>query len=121
MVALTLNQLKNIIEDKYKQKQNFVFSADDYTVNIKFQENIYIYVVIESLNNYSSHQRNAILLKYVQQNTQILGYMQSTLSYTKSSEVIVQQYLNKYSDINCIIHAIDYLLQHADILINKQY
>jgi hypothetical protein len=118
---LTLQQLGENLQQKQKHKEDFVFNADHYSVRISFKEQIYIQVVLESFSNYSKQERNLRLLYYIQQNTSVLGYMSSTLAYTKSSDVIVQQYLDKYSSINYIMHTIDYLLQHADILTNSKY
>ncbi len=118
---LTLQQLGETLQEKQKHKQDFMFNADHYSVSVKFKEQIYIHVVIESLNNYSRSERNVRLLHYVQQNTNILGYMSSTLAYTKNSDVVIQQYLDRYSSIDYILHVIDYLLQHADILTSSKY
>jgi hypothetical protein len=118
---LTLQQLGEILQEKQKHKQDFMFNADHYSVSVKFKEQIYIHVVLESLSNYPRQERNARLLHYVQQNTNVLGYMSSTLAYTKNSDVVIQQYLDRYSSMEYILHVIDYLLQHADILTNSQY
>lgn len=118
---LTLQQLGALLQEKQKHKQDFMFNADHYSVSVKFKEQIYIHVVLASLSNYPRQERNVCLLHYVQQNTNVLGYMSSTLAYTKNSDVVIQQYLDKYSSLDYIIHVIDYLLQHADILTNSKY
>ncbi len=128
---ITLNQLREILEYKQQQAQiqknnsnsveRFIFNADHYIVNIEFKDKIYIYVNIENLNNYNRLDKNARLLHYVQQNNDVIGYMSSTLAYAKTNDVIVQQYLDMHSSIDVTIHAIDYLLQHADILTNSKY
>jgi hypothetical protein len=118
---LTLQQLGETLQERHKHKQDFMFNADQYSVSVKFKEQIYIQVVLESLSNYPRQERNVRLLHYVQQNTNVLGYMLSTLAYTKNSDVVIQQYLDRYSSIDYILHSIDYLLQHADILTNSKY
>lgn len=118
---LTLQQLGEILQQKQKHKEDFMFKADHYSVNVRFKDQIYIHIVLESLSLYPRQERNSRLLNYVHQNTGILGYMSSTLAYTKSSDVVVQQYLDRYSSVDYILHAIDYLLQHADILTYSKY
>lgn len=118
---LTLQKLGEILQQKQKHNENFMFKADHYSVSVIFKEQIYINIVLESLSAFARQERNLRLMYYVRQNTKVLGYMSSTLAYTKSNEVIVQQYLNKHSNIDNILHSIDYLLQHADILTNSQY
>ena len=96
---LTLQQLGETLRQKQKHKEDFMFRADHYNVSVRFKEQIYIYIILESLSIYPRSERNLRLLHYVQQNTNILGYMSSTLAYTKSSDVIVQQYLDNLQEI----------------------
>jgi len=126
---ITLIQLKQILQHKQSQTQTqknnciekFIFNADHYIVNVEFKDKIYIYVSIDNLNAYNRLDKNIRLLHYAQQNTDVIGYISSTLAYTKTNDVIVQQYLDKNSDIDAAVHAIDYLLRHADILTNSKY
>jgi len=118
---LTLQQLGEIIQQKQKHKLEFMFNADHYQINIKFKEQIYIYVILENLSLYTKQQRNLRLLHYVEKNTGVLGYMHSTLAYFKTYDVVVQNYLDKYSSLNHILISIDYILQHADILTDSKY
>lgn len=118
---LTIRELGEQIQDKKKQAGDFRFYADKYTVNIKFTDNTYIYVALENLTNYNRTDRISRLMHYVRQNTNALGYMYSTLAYNNNNDVIVQQWLDKNTSVESLLHAIDYLLVHADMLTNTHY
>ena len=118
---ITIQQLGEQIQEKQKLAGEFRFYADRYVINIKFTDKTYIYVALESLTNYNRTDKIARLLHYVRQNTNALGYMYSTLAYNKNNDVIVQQWLDRNTSIDKLLHAIDYLLQHADMLTNTHY
>ncbi|MET0464165.1 MAG: hypothetical protein ABW007_13465 [Chitinophagaceae bacterium] len=120
---ITIQQLAQFLEDKQKHKALFIFYADKYKLHINFTipHTISIYTIIENLTNYNPTDRIARLKYYVQQNTQVLGYMYSTLAYNKDNNVVIQQWLDKTNSIDKILHAIDEMLIHADILTNTHY
>jgi hypothetical protein len=120
---ITMQELGEKIQKKQQLKSEFNFNADKYKINIKFNDKdyVYIYVVIENLTSYGRIDKIARLTHYVRLNTNVLGYVCSTLAYTKNSDVIVHQWLNKNITTQSLLLAIDYLLQHADVLTDTHY
>jgi hypothetical protein len=118
---ITLDTLKTTIQNTKNSKKDMVFYADHYAVHIDFTQHCYMYVVIENLSTYTKTDRIRCLKNYIQRNTQALAYMHSSLAYSKNQEVIVQYLLLNQVSIDLIMQAINFLLQHADILSNLHY
>lgn len=115
---ITLSNLENLIHQSKLNKTTYKFQADAYVIEIDYLDKIYIIANIENLENYTQKDRNHKLNQYIQRNSNAIGYIYSTLAYSKNHNVIVQRWLSISSNINQTMQALKDILQHADILTN---
>lgn len=115
---ITLLELEKILQNHKNKKSYFEFQADNYKVCIDFKDKIYLHTVIENLGNYLHKDKIQKLKYYITNNSNVLGYVYSTLAYNKNNDVIVQRWLNNSISLKETTTAIDDLLRHADILTN---
>jgi hypothetical protein len=113
---ITLLELETILQTHKNNKSYLEFWADSYKVCIDFKDKIHLLTVIENLNQYLHKDKLQRLNYYIKNNSNALGYIYSTLAYTKNDDVIVQRWLNHNLTLKQTVAAIDDLLQHADIL-----